>query len=165
MRYRSRMSSDTTKANVPRAEREDAREYDGKLREACERLHQAQQKQAEDSEEWSRELQEAVQGVMEALEQHAELSEAPDGPLAEISERKPHLLHEVDRQKQEHGEMLERADLINEKVARSHWFQQWDVDILRLEAKVLHDMLRLHLVRGDDMVYEALFRDEGGEQE
>ncbi len=43
-------------------------------------------------------------------------------------------------------------------------FKHLAVDLLRLAGAVLNEGVRLHLYRATNLVYEAFFQEEGGEE-
>ena len=140
-------------------------EQRGALRSACDELDKALSEQnPADEAVWVRELQTLMQSIMETLEAHREAWEGVDGALAELILEKPGLRHEVERQEQEHSEMLARVNHIDTYAGRQLEFDEFNLELLRLEAAVVRALLRLHLFRSDDLVYEAYFRVEGGEQ-
>ena len=112
---------------------------------------------------WLRRLQTAARSLFEVLEQHQHLAEEEGGTLSEATGQKPGLMAESKRLKGEHTDMLHRANEIDEEVERQFAFQEFGIELLRRKAAVLRDILQLHLLRADSLMYEAYFRLEGGE--
>ena len=56
-----------------------------------------------------------------------------------------------------------RPDATDEEVERQFAFQGFDIDLLSRKAAVLRDICKLHLLRADELTYEAHSRVEGDE--
>lgn len=110
-----------------------------------------------------RSIQSAARAIQEVLEQHQLLTEEAGGVIEEATTEKPSLIPESERLKLQHADMLRRAYELDREVELQIAFQDTDVELLRLEALVLRDMLRAHLRRANSLLYEAYVRVEGGE--
>lgn len=82
--------------------------------------------------------------------------------LPDATAKKPGLMAARKRLEHEHADMLHRAAEIEFEAERQLAAQDFNVELLRLEARVLHDIL-LHMARTDSLIYEAYFQLEGGE--
>lgn len=118
---------------------------------------------ADEDLEWGARLQSAVQALTAAIAEHNASAEAEDGTLPEIVSLKPDLSSKVERQKREHAELHARAVELEAEIAEALAFKRIDGSMLHLASVVLRETLRLHLLRGANLYYEAHFRDEGGE--
>jgi hypothetical protein len=162
VRYCIGMTSDTDPDITPTTSR---RDHYAAMRSACDRLDAAiADTDPQDEHAWAERVQKAARTVFIAIERHREITEGPDGTLADMSQQKPALVNQVERQHREHLEMLQRAKEIDTEVERQIAFQEFNLELLRLEASVLRDTLRLHIYRADALLYEAYFREEGGEE-
>ena len=110
-----------------------------------------------------RHMQSAARATRDVLEQHQLLAEEEGGLIADATGQKPALIPESERLKQQHAEMLRRANDLDREVELQFAFDEFDVELLRLETVVLRDVLRAHLRRADSLLYEAYVRVEGGE--
>lgn len=121
------------------------------------------QEPGEDEAAWLRRVQAAAGSLFEVLEQHQLLAEEKGGTLLDATGQKPGLIAESKRLERDHTEMLHRATEIDDEVERQFAFQEFDIELLGLKAAGLRDILQLHLLRVDSLMYEAYFRLEGGE--
>lgn len=134
------------------------------LTRAREDIHEAlAQEPGHDKEAWLRRVLAAVRSFSETLKQHQHLSEEEGGTFTEAAGEKPALLSAIRGLEREHADMLFRAGKIEQEVEREFAFQEFKVDLVRLEVTALHDILHLHLVQADWLAYDAYFRVEGGE--
>lgn len=113
---------------------------------------------------WCLRLGAAAESTYTAIDTHRAGAEGPDGALADILVRKPALAFHAERQRREHAELYHRAKELSEEIERQLAFGEADSEVLRLEALVLRESLRLHVYRAISLLYEAYFRDEGGEE-
>lgn len=135
------------------------------LRSACERLDAVlAETDPADERAWAERVQKSARTVFVAMERHQEATEGEDGVLADMRNQKPGMEHQFQRQEREHTELLQRAKEIDTEVERQIAFQEFNMELLALESAVLRDTLRLHVYRADALLYEAYFRDEGGEE-
>jgi hypothetical protein len=111
---------------------------------------------------WVAEVQAAAREAVDALQAHTVTSEAEGGILPEMTGRKPSLMASRARLEHEHTDMLHRAEEIEIEAERQLAFEDYNVELLRLQVGILRDILHLHLLRTDALVFEAFFRDEGG---
>lgn len=133
------------------------------LKDACEQLSTAIDGDLPNPEAWVRDIQAACRSVFKVVSAHREAAEGDEGVMAEIVSEKPGLLPRTNRLVHEHIDMLHRAMEIDEQVERQLAFQQIEVEPIRLKASVLRDIIKLHLMRASDAVYDAFFQEEGGE--
>lgn len=132
---------------------------------ACESLHRVLSTPAHsDDLEWGSSLRAAVNELFVAIQQHRDITEAEDGPLNEMLRRKPALRRHIERQRREHGELIQKAEELADESREMIHFKHLDVDLLRLAGAVLNEGVRLHLYRATNLVYEAFFQEEGGEE-
>lgn len=108
-------------------------------------------------------IQSAARAIQEVLARHQLLTEEAGGVIQEATTEKPSLIPESERLRQQHADMLRRAYELDREVDLQIAFEETDVELLRLEALVLRDMLRAHLRRANALMYEAYVRVEGGE--
>lgn len=117
---------------------------------------------ATDRPGWVREARSVARAAFEAFRGHAAESEAEGGFLPEVTGRKPGLMATRERLAHEHTDMLHRAEEIETEAGRQLAFDDYNVELLRLQLCILRDILQLHILRSDDVLFEAFFRDEGG---
>ena len=117
----------------------------------------------EDSREWITEIQRSAANLHDVLVEHCKEAEDRDGILAAATDEKPALIPESAHLVDEHAEMMRRArDLVHEAETQAA-FDDFDIELIRLKAAILRDMVRVHLHRSGSLTYEAYFRVEGGE--
>ena len=142
-----------------------ARRNHATLKHALDALAEARGSEpGDDTTGWVRRVQAAARGLFDAMQEHEDVSEEEGGTLPELTSEKPGLMAERTRLEHEHTDMLHRAEEIEEDAERQLRFDDINVDLLRLQTSILHDILELHLLRTDSLMYEARFRMEGGEQ-
>lgn len=112
---------------------------------------------------WATSLEQAARNVGAAFAHHRDRAEAPDGNLERIAQERPGLIPKVTKQRTEHAELLSTITSFCEQLAEMREFHEVPVDRLRLQAGIVHDSIRLHLAQASDLLYEAYFRDEGGQ--
>jgi hypothetical protein len=105
----------------------------------------------------------AAQSMQQLLATHQLLTEEADGTIHRATAEKPALLAESERLMDQHADMLRRAYELDREAELQLAFDEFDVELLRLEAIVMRDMLRAHLRRANTMMYEAYVQVEGGE--
>ncbi len=108
-------------------------------------------------------IQSAARMMQEVLARHQLRTEEAGGAIPEAASQKPALISESERLKQQHADMLRRAYELDRDVDLQFAFEEFDAELLRLDALVLRDMLRAHLRRANSLMYEAFVRVEGGE--
>jgi hypothetical protein len=113
---------------------------------------------------WLKRVQSAARSLFGALEEHEDVSEEEGGTLPAMTGQKPALMAERKRLEREHIDMLHRAEEIEEEIERQLSFEDFNIELVRLEGTILRDILQLHLLRTDTLMYEAFFRVEGGEE-
>lgn len=136
------------------------------LRVAHERLDSvlAEPPLADGRAAWAARIQAAARDIYAIVDGHRAVFEAEHGPLSDLAALKPGLISSIERRQREHLDMLYRAREIDITVERETAFDDFNVELLRLEAAILRDVLRIHLLRANTLVYEAYFIDEGGEE-
>ena len=112
---------------------------------------------------WGSQIQTAVAALQDAIFEHSERAEAPGGTLNEMVRIKPALTRRVEEQREEHADALKKAEALAGRLEEQLSFQQLAVDQLALEGTILLYSVRLHVMRGGDLLYDAYFQDEGGE--
>ena len=110
-----------------------------------------------------RNVQAAVRTMREVLMHHQALTEEEGGKTPEATSHKPALIPESERLVAQHADMLRRADELDREVELQLAFEEFDAELIHLEALVLRDLVRAHLWRANSLAYEAYFRVEGGE--
>ena len=113
---------------------------------------------------WGHRLRHAARMFFEAVKQHRDATESPDGALDALATLKPALVRQLERQRREHNELLVKAEELEHEVREELAFDRLDVDTHRLAAGILRDSLRLHIYRATNLLYEAYFQEEGGEE-
>src|SRR5690606_30125298 len=111
-----------------------------------------------------------AQGLMTALEQfenaairHRDLAEAPGGTLDQIAGEKPQLLRKVERQRAEHAPLLDEIAGARAMVRERFGSGEGPVEATAQEVRRVNADVQGHLNRAVDLLYEAFFRDDGGE--
>lgn len=162
LRYDAGMTSETgqTSNNFDPTEDHNA------LKQARAQLDEAvSQEPGQEPEGWLRRVQEAGRALFDALYAHQYMAEEDEqGTLPQATNEKPALMALSKRLEHEHADMLHRAAELEEEAERQIAFQDYNTDLVRLEAIVLRDVLLLHLLRTDTLLYEAYFQVEGGEE-
>jgi hypothetical protein len=133
------------------------------LNAATEALDSVVGEPADDPLDWAGSLEDAVRTVIAAYERHRDLAEAPGGTLEHITASKPHLMRRIDRQRDEHTEYVLKATRFADEIAEQRAFERISVERFRLEAGILRDAMRLHLLLAEDLLYQADYVMEGGE--
>lgn len=105
----------------------------------------------------------AARAVYNEVDQHRGESEEEGGWLPAATGEKPGLMNASQRLEHEHADMLHRALEIEVESERQLAAQDYNVELVQLQAAVLRDIIRLHVARADTLIYEAYFRTEGGE--
>lgn len=119
---------------------------------------------AEDPIAWGHRMRHAARMLFEAVKQHRDATEAPGGALEALAALKPALVRQLERQRREHHELLVKAEELENEVREELAFDRLDVDTHRLAAVILRESLRLHIYRATNLLYEAYFQEEGGEE-
>lgn len=117
-----------------------------------------------DAVAWGHRLRHASRMFFEAVKQHRDATEAPGGALEAVATIKPALTRQIERQRREHDELLMKAEELEHEVREELAFDRLDVDTHRLAAVILRESLRLHIYRATNLLYEAYFQEEGGEE-
>ena len=112
---------------------------------------------------WLMRIQESVRDVYAELIDHRHGTETPRGLLHALTDAKPGLMAAEGRMEHEHADMLHRSVAIDVECERQIASDDYNVDIVRLQIRALHDIIILHVLDTTAMVYDAYFRDEGGE--
>ncbi|MFQ5382389.1 MAG: hypothetical protein ACE5EF_12335 [Dehalococcoidia bacterium] len=112
---------------------------------------------------WAKRLEKAVRDVAAAFQHHFEVAEGPDGHLHQIVDMSPSLIPKVTKQRHEHDELLVMVNHLADHIAEMGDLDTLLVERFRLEAEVVHDAIHMHLARAADLLFEAYFRDAGGE--
>ena len=112
---------------------------------------------------WGGGVERTATTLRAALERHRERSEAPGGTLDEMVRLKPSLASRVAEQRLEHDDLLLKADALGTRLEEQLALARVAVDQIALEGSILVQSVRLHTMRGSDLIYEAYFQDEGGE--
>lgn len=113
---------------------------------------------------WGHQLRHATRLYFEAVKQHRDATEAEGGALDALALIKPALMRQLDRQRREHHELLLKAEELEDEVREQLAFARLDTDTARIAALVLRESLRLHMYRATNLLYEAYFQEEGGEE-
>ena len=113
---------------------------------------------------WGLRLQQALGTLADALEDHRDRAEREGGFLDEIVAEKPALKAEADRLRDDHADLLHRAIRFRARLDEQLAFRRVAVGIAGLEANALFYLVSLHIARARDVVYEAYFQEEGGEE-
>lgn len=116
-----------------------------------------------DDREWAGEIQRTAERLYDVLIEHSQEAEHQGGIIAAVTGEKPALIPESEHLIDEHAEMIRRSlDLAREAEMQAA-FDDFDVEVIRLKAALLRDMVHMHLHRSGVLTYEAYFRVEGGE--
>lgn len=143
------------------------REIPGSFRTLVEASQQlgraAAQEVADGPDAWLENVREAAQHLFEIIEGHQVRTEQPGGTLANVTVRKPGLMHARQRLEHEHADMLHRLRELDVEAERQIAAHDYNLEIVRLQVQVLRSILALHLARTDTLLYETYMRVEGGE--
>lgn len=113
--------------------------------------------------EWLSAVRDSVRALYETLENHQHTAEEDGGTLHDATALKPRLMPAAERLEHEHAEMLHRAAEIEVEIERQIAADDFNIELVRLQSRVLHDVVLLHMLRTDVLIYDAYFRTEGGE--
>ncbi len=144
---------------MPRIQAHDAMERSAQLLDAV-----LESYPAEDTVAWGLRLRHAARMLSEAVKQHRDATEAEGGALQTLAQVKPALVRQIERQRREHFELLLKAEELEHEVREQIAFDRLDGDTARLAALILRESLRLHIYRATNLLYEAYFQEEGGEE-
>lgn len=117
----------------------------------------------DDPTEWLQGVRHAARELFRIIESHQGSSEDEGGTLSNLTARKPGLMHDRQRLEHEHADMLHRLVEIDVETERQIASHDYNIDLVRLQVRVLRDILLLHLTRTYSLLYEAYVRVEGGE--
>lgn len=116
-----------------------------------------------DERTWLKAVEATARVLLGTLEQHQHISEAAGGLLPSATGLKPGLIPESERVKEEHAEMRHRAGQLQSTAALQVASDDLDAEAVCLDMTILRTILQAHLGRVDALMYDALFRVEGGE--
>ena len=134
-----------------------------RLRTAMQRLDDALIAPVGANGQWTRAVLRAVRELESAFQRHREVSEAPGGTLERVIAARPSLVAAARRSRSEHPLLLDRMAVARERISAGIDFGQPDPEAVRSELGRLQDEVRRHVGRGSDLLFEAFFRDDGGE--
>lgn len=117
----------------------------------------------DDPTEWLEGVRSAARELFRIIEAHQYSSENDGGKLSNMTARKPGLMHDRQRLEHEHADMLRRLSEIEVETERQIAAEDYNIDLVRLQVRVLRDILLLHVTRTYSLLYEAYVRVEGGE--
>ncbi|MCK9517787.1 MAG: hypothetical protein M0R74_01990 [Dehalococcoidia bacterium] len=117
---------------------------------------------ADDPATWLQRVRSAAQELFVAVEKHTESTEAEGGTLANVTVRKPYLMYARQRLEHEHDDMLHRLSEIDVETERQIAAQDYNIELVRLQVRVVREILLLHLARTQALLFEAYVRVEGG---
>lgn len=112
---------------------------------------------------WLSAVRESVRALYETLENHRHTAEEDGGTLHNATALKPGLMPAAERLEHEHADMLHRAAEIDAEIERQIAADDFNIELARLQSRVLHGIVLLHMLRTDALIYDAYFRTEGGE--
>lgn len=112
---------------------------------------------------WGVDLSHALRGFREEFARHRQRAEEQSGQLEEVIAQKQALVHRVEELKQEHRDIVAAIDALDSRLNEQLEFRRVARDELCLEAQIALDRYRLHMMRSGDLLYEAYFQEEGGE--
>ena len=133
------------------------------LRHARQAMDDAIIAPAGDRKAWAEGLHGALDELADILRRHRDASERPGGTLEEMAELQPRLTPQIERSREEHLPLIERAEGLRDTVAEQAEAGTVNVDHLRQDAGRLQSDVRHHMAAGIDLMYEAYERDMGGE--
>ncbi len=116
-----------------------------------------------DDRAWIDEVQQTAEDLHDVLIEHCRESEEQDGILAAATGAKPALIPESEHLIDEHTDMIRHAQDLAREAENEAAFDDVDIELIRLKASVLRDLVRVHLHRSGVLTYEAYYRVEGGE--
>src|SRR5690606_9225467 len=100
-----------------------------------------------DERTWTVDIQHSAERLYDVLIEHSTEAEDQGGIIAAVTEEKPALIPESEQLIDEHAEMIRRSlDLAREAEMQAA-FDDFDVDMIRMKAELLRDMVRMHLHR------------------
>lgn len=112
---------------------------------------------------WVGDVRSAANTVFEALTQHQSHAEGEDGILRDVTEHRPALVPQSEHMAREHAQMLHHARELQREAESQLASEDFDLEMIRLKATVLRDIVQLHLREAGKLTYEAHYRVEGGE--
>jgi hypothetical protein len=108
-------------------------------------------------------LDAVLKAVDVALNEHRDLSEMEGGSFDDIALRRPAIVPRLDQQREEHASLIHRTGHVQTVLERAEEFDDVDPERMCLEARILHDLIRLHLTLETELLQEAYQQVEGGE--
>jgi hypothetical protein len=133
------------------------------LHAAREQVDEALISPTADTRHWGNRLLSGLAQLADAFERHRAAAEAEGGTLDVVVEERPELTHSARRQRREHVDLLADLDAIRRELAAGIEAGRLDPDTFRWRAGTIQDAVRRHMARGNDLLYEAFLRDDGGE--
>lgn len=130
-----------------------------RLSNANDDLEEAITGPAGDADLWKTRVTEALVEMSAAVDNHVEMTEGDDGLYADIIERSPRLIHQIDRLKLEHDELKARVDNLESLLVGE--LGETQIDWIRDQAFELFDLVSRHRGRGSDLIYESYDFDIG----
>lgn len=112
---------------------------------------------------WLGRVQHAAQVLALTIEEHRKWTEEGNGTLVRATDQKPGLMPLREQLEQEHTDLLVRIAELDGEVAYQAAAEDFHPALVRLEARIIQDILLLHLMRTNTMLFEAYVRVEGGE--
>jgi hypothetical protein len=133
------------------------------LRDALVDVEQAISRPAVGREpEWTKGVVLRLEGLAHAIEEHVEITERPEGLYDEISTKAPHLATKIDRLREEHPVLRDRAQVLLTKLQTTAIGPGWPLDAARDDLQRLLGQIVRHRQLGSDLVWEAYNLDIGG---
>jgi hypothetical protein len=112
--------------------------------------------------EWTKEVVIRLEGLAHAIDEHIEITERPGGLYDEISAKVPHLSTKIDRLREEHPVLRDRAGELVTKLRTRAIGEAWPLRDARDDLQRLLGQIVRHRQLGSDLVWEAYNLDIGG---
>ena len=111
---------------------------------------------------WAAEVALALKELRRTIDEHIEVTERPLGLYDEITARAPRLSSKIERLKEEHPLMRDRATELIARLETTPIGEAWPLDDARDDLQRLLGRIVRHRQLGADLVWEAYNLDIGG---
>lgn len=113
---------------------------------------------------WLSGLINALRDAWSAVESHTAAVDAGSGPISDLSgDAEARLAHKLEAHRHEHEEMRTRVQQLLRDAMEAEWREPSQITALRMRGIHLREMIWSHHERTADMVFEAAYREIGGE--
>jgi hypothetical protein len=112
--------------------------------------------------DWTKGVLLRLEGLAHAIDEHIEITERAEGLYDEIAAKAPHLATKIDRLREEHPLLRDRAQALITQLRTTAVGSAWPLDQARDDLQRLLGQIVRHRQLGSDLVWEAYNLDIGG---